>query len=353
MSYRHHFIAGSIVSPLISKNYWKNFGEINFIATGTNNSVENNLHGISNSGDILFSCKLPLESKLLAVHNTHPEVVIESKNEPGKLNVLDCETQTLITEIRCKKTRTFTGNAVYSKDGSKLFTVEIDKKRRNGFLTCWEKKSGYSKLHEYSSGGLNPVQILRLPDSDILTVANAGDLDIHTRSQHTTPVPKLSNLTFMSEEGDNLETMLLDYKYRSNSISSMNVRADGLIVFAAHATNGSQIYSTLVGVHRVGDSTTIINRSLKEYSQKIKKIIFIPNAPEIALITDCSNQIEIHSLFDGSLKRVKLPNVCDIASDSLVTIATTDNGKLCIISQFNEIVTQSQLFLEDHIIFTP
>lgn len=142
MSYRHHFIAGSIVSPLISKNYWKNFGEINFIATGTNNSVENNLHGISNSGDILFSCKLPLESKLLAVHNTHPEVVIESKNEPGKLNVLDCETQTLITEIRCKKTRTFTGNAVYSKDGSKLFTVEIDKKRRNGFLTCWEKKSG-------------------------------------------------------------------------------------------------------------------------------------------------------------------------------------------------------------------
>ena len=157
----------------------------------------------------------------------------------------------------------------------------------------------------------------------------------------------------MSEEGDNLETMLLDYKYRSNSISSMNVRADGLIVFAAHATNGSQIYSTLVGVHRVGDSTTIINRSLKEYSQKIKKIIFIPNAPEIALITDCSNQIEIHSLFDGSLKRVKLPNVCDIASDSLVTIATTDNGKLYIISQFNEIVTQSQLFLEDHIIFTP
>ena len=70
MSYRHHFIAGSIVSPLISQNYWKNFGEINFIATGTNNSLENNLHGISNSGDILFSCKLPLKSKLLAVHNT-------------------------------------------------------------------------------------------------------------------------------------------------------------------------------------------------------------------------------------------------------------------------------------------
>ena len=48
MSYRHHFIAGSIVSPLISESYWKNFGEINFIATGTNNSIENNLHGISN-----------------------------------------------------------------------------------------------------------------------------------------------------------------------------------------------------------------------------------------------------------------------------------------------------------------
>ena len=90
MSYRHHFIAGSIVSPLISQNYWKNFGEINFIAIETNNSLENNLHAISNSGDILFSCKLPLKSKLLAVHNTHPEVVIESKNEPGKLNVLDC-----------------------------------------------------------------------------------------------------------------------------------------------------------------------------------------------------------------------------------------------------------------------
>lgn len=345
MSYRHHFIAGSIIAPPISKHYWEYIGEINFSATGTYKSKKNNFHGLDNTGNILFSCNLPLNSQLISMHNTEPELVIKSKDKPEKLNILDYETQTLVTELRCRTTRTFTGNAIYSKDGTKLFTLEINKRSGKGFLTCWDRRLDYTKLDEYSSGGLNPTQILRLPESDILAVANAGKLDIKSRSKVTTPVPKLSNLTFISEEGDNLETMILEDKYRSNSICSINVRADGLIVFAAQETNGPDYYSTLIGVHRIGDITTIVSSTLKENLNKIKKIIFMPNTTEIALITDRSNQIEIYSILDGHQKSLKVSNVHDIASDRSVTIAATNNGKLHFISKFDKMVTQPQHLL--------
>jgi len=70
--------------------------------------------------------------------------------------------------------RRFSGHGVYSRQGTYLYTTENDIDRQRGVVGVYDVSAGYRRLGEFDSGGIGPHELVRVPGTDQLVVANGG-----------------------------------------------------------------------------------------------------------------------------------------------------------------------------------
>ena len=86
----------------------------------------------------------------------------------------------IVRRITCAPEHELAGHACFSADGAVLFTTESNFERGEGRVVARDARD-YRVLDEWSSHGIGPHELLRMPDGRTLAVANGGLLT-HPRS---------------------------------------------------------------------------------------------------------------------------------------------------------------------------
>lgn len=171
---------------------------------------------------------------------------------PGKFSLVnDCMTGDEKARIVSPKDRHFYGLGIFSSDGNLLFTTENDYEAGRGRIGVWVAQNDYIRIDEWDSGGIGPHDIKRLPETDMLVVANGG-IDTHPETGRTKlNIPTMApNLAYI-EDGTVAEIASLTADMHKKSIRHLAVGADGQVAFGMRRQESDPV-ETLVGIHQMG-----------------------------------------------------------------------------------------------------
>lgn len=158
--------------------------------------------------------------------------------------------------------RHFYGHGSYSEDGALLFATENDFDAQRGVLGIYDTTAGYRRVGEMDTGGTGPHEVVRLPGTALLVVANGG---IHTHPDSgrdklnlDTMKPSLSIVD--SRNGRLLAKHVLPPEQHQVSLRHLAVDGEGKVWFAGQYEGTDALVSGLAGVMSV-------EQSLRSFSQ--------------------------------------------------------------------------------------
>ncbi|MEO9650245.1 MAG: DUF1513 domain-containing protein [Roseobacter sp.] len=189
-----------------------------------------NLVGLARNGALAFRVPLPARGHAAAAHPTIAEAVAIARRPGTFAKVIDCVNGHLLKALTCPEGRHFYGHGAFSADGHLLFTPENDITTGAGRIGVWDRSLNYARIDEFSSGGIGPHEILRMPTGN-LAVANGG-----IRTHPASGREKLNletmrgNLSVFSPEGRLLDQAEVPNDNRMNSLRHISSAPDGRII---------------------------------------------------------------------------------------------------------------------------
>jgi hypothetical protein len=229
MPSRRDLISGIATAALAPSLSWASVG--NPIAVSAAMLLDGSyaLVGLSNSGQITFSVPLPARGHAAAAHPHHAEIVAIARRPGTFAKVIDCANGTVRQTLTAPPGRHFFGHGTFSTDGHLLFTTENAFESGAGCIGVWDRSLGYQRVGEFSSGGIGPHEIQKLPN-DRLAVANGG-IRTHPNSgrEKLNLDTMRSNLTILTLEGVILDRAHVPADQHLNSLRHIAVQSGGAI----------------------------------------------------------------------------------------------------------------------------
>lgn len=127
-------------------------------------------------GTILYSFALPARGHGFAGRRDGSLAVVFARRPGDWAKIFEPrggrETQT----VAATQGRSFCGHGAFSADGKHLFATEVISATGDGVLGVYAADDRFRRIAEWSTGGLDPHEIILLPDDKHLAVANGGIL---------------------------------------------------------------------------------------------------------------------------------------------------------------------------------
>lgn len=255
---RRGFLAGLMAATLIPRPTWADAGSPSHLSAAALPDGSYVLCGIGADLQVLFQIPLPDRGHAAAAHPARPEAVAFARRPGTFAVVIDCITGVAKATLQSPKGRHFYGHGTFSQDGQWLFTTENDYEAGQGRIGVWDVAAGYRRVAEFASGGIGPHDIKRLPNSDVLVVANGG-IDTHPDTGRTKlNIPTMApNLAYISG-GVVIDTAALDAGLHKNSIRHLAVSGTGQVAFGMQWQGDADV-SGLVGTHTQGAPATVLH----------------------------------------------------------------------------------------------
>ncbi len=324
MASRRGFLQTALAAFALPSLTWADAGNPSYLSAAKRADGSYALFGLDPAGQIRFSIPLPTRGHAAAAHPTQPIAVAFARRPGTYAIVLDCVTGAEITQIQAPTGHHFYGHGAYSADGNTLFTTENHIETGEGVIGVWEN---YRRVGSFPSNGIGPHEILRLPESETLIVANGG---IHTHPD--TGRAKLNidtmlpNLSYLSPLGEVLEMVTLPHP--KNSIRHIAVRTDGLVGMAMQWQGDVAEVPPLLALHRMGEQPVDIkaapaqHRWLKGYAGSIA---FAQNS--VGITSPRGGVAQIFDVETTALQaEFRRPDICGLASFGAAFTATDGLG---------------------------
>lgn len=328
---RRRFLGGVLATGLIPKPTWADAGAPAYLAPAAKPDGSFALCGITDGFDIAFEIPMPSRGHAAAAHPTRPEAVAFARRPGTYALVINCVTGEQKAWLRSPEGRHFYGHGTFSQDGNWLFTTENDYEAGRGRIGVWDVAHGYRRSGEFSSGGIGPHDIKRLPDTDTLVVANGG-IDTHPESGRAKlNIPTMQpNLAYIAGE-DIVEMMSLPSEMHKNSIRHIALSNDGEVAFGMQWQGDTEVAS-LLGLHRRGTEAVLFVapeqdvRAMKGY---IGSIAFARNAQTIAVTSPRGGLIQTYDAKRHILEAVSaITDVCGVAPHANGYAVTSGTGNI-------------------------
>ena len=190
-----------------------------------------------------------------------------------------------------------------------------------------------------SSGGIGPHELLRLPGSETLVIANGG---IQTDPSDRTPLNldrMRPNLAYLSPEGALLEQVELPELWE-NSIRHLAIASDGLVAFAMQWQGDLMKPVPLLGLHRRGAAPILCDPAPEEiFAMKgnAGSVAFAPGGQEVAITSPRGGRVQAFARDGAPLWSVARADICGlgpcaeggfVATDGQGLVARLDQGAL-------------------------
>jgi len=253
---RRQFIAGLLATGFAPVPTWADAGSPAYLSAAARDDGAYVLCGISAGRQVLFQIPLPARGHAAAANPTRPQAVAFARRPGTFALVIDCITGATVTTLHAPDGRHFYGHGTFSADGTILYTTENDYEAGRGRVGIWDVAAGYARAGEFSSGGIGPHDIKRLPDSDTLVIANGG-IETHPDSGRTKlNIPTMAPNLSYSTGGRVVETVTLDPALHKNSIRHLAIAGDGTVAFGTQ-WQGDTAAPPLVGLHNRGTAARL------------------------------------------------------------------------------------------------
>ena len=335
MRTRRGVIAGFLASGLLPRLGWAALGNPTFLAAAQLPDDSYGLLGMDADGQALFTVPLPGRGHAAAAHPTRPEAVAFARRPGDFALIIECTTGRQTARLQAPAGRHFYGHGVFSSDGSRLFTTENDYEAGRGVVGVWAAGEAYQRLGEFSSGGIGPHDIARLPNSDTLVVANGG-LETHPDSgrEKLNLATMQPNLSYLSTQGVRLEQIEMPTALRMNSIRHLAVRPDGLVAFAMQAQSRAGAAVGLIGFHQRGRPAELAvypRSELVELQGYIGSVAFSTDGTQLALSSPWGGVVHyIDAEQKCYTRRVPNRDVCGIGASAAGFLATAGTGRVTV-----------------------
>lgn len=330
MTSRRAFLGGLLASGLLPTTGWASVGAPHYISAAKTPNGTYELVGLSKGGDIVFS--LPIEDRghAAAAHPTAPIVVAFARRPGDFADVVDCRDGRVLAHLRAPEGRHFYGHGVFSADASRMYVPENDYENGQGMISVWDTAS-YTRMGEFSSGGVGPHEIALMPDGAHLVVANGG-IETHPETgRMMLNLPEMApNLSYLTLDGTVVEQVALDPQWHKNSIRHLDVRADGRVAFAMQWEGDKGEMPPLLGLHSRGaplilaQADAAAHRALNGYAGSV---VFSDDGRQVAMTSPRGNQMQV---FDGDsgafLRAVPAVDVCGLSADEAGFVYSTGAG---------------------------
>ena len=276
MTTRRGFLASVLAASAVPSLTWADAGSPAFLAAAREPDGTFALFGLTVGGLDTFRIPLPTRGHAAAGHPTAPEAVAFARRPGTFALVIDCVSGRVLFRLEAPQGRHFYGHGVFSADGDTLYTTENDYGTGQGVIGLWQRSAGYQRIGEMPSFGIGPHDILRLPGTDTLVVANGGILT-HPDSDRETlnPDTMMPNLSYLNASGQIQDIVMLDPALHQNSIRHLAAGTDGTVAFAMQWEGDPTLFPPLLGLHKRGSAPVLamapdgVHRRMKGYAASI------------------------------------------------------------------------------------
>lgn len=331
MNTRRQFLTGLLATGLTPQPTWAETGSPAYLSSAAQTNGAYILCGIGADLKVLFQIPLPARGHAAAAHPSKPEAVAFARRPGTFALVVDCLTKQLKAKLNSPKGRHFYGHGAFSRNGDWLFTTENDYEAGKGIVGVWDVGQGYKRIAEFTSGGIGPHDIKRLPGTDSLVVANGG-LDTHPDTGRTKlNIPDMApNLTYI-ENGVVVEVASLGLNLHKNSIRHLAVSAEGNVAFGMQWQGGGDL-PPVVGLHSRGlaaktiDVPPTILRQMRGY---VGSIAFTGDERSIVVTSPRGGVVQTYDAAgQGLTSSINLIDACGVAAYEQGAVISSGAGVL-------------------------
>ena len=332
MPSRRSFLGSLLAASSLATTGWAAAGGPAYLAAARKPAGDYALIGLDAGGEIAFDIPLPTRGHAAAAHPTRAEAVAIARR-PGTYGlVLDCRTGDLRHRIEAPEGRHFYGHGAFSRDGTRLYTPENEIATGAGRIGIWDRTKGYARIGDVPSGGIGPHEILRIPGTDRLAIANGG-----IRTHPDTGREKLNldtmepNLTLMSEEGVIVDQAALDAEWHQNSLRHISATPDGRVACAFQWQGDLFDPAPLLAVYRPGAGLNLLDvpeGRLLAMNGYAGSVAFFEGGQKIAVTSPRGSVLQIFDAKAGFETQIQQDDVCGVAPGVTGALATDGLGRV-------------------------
>ncbi len=354
MTDRRQFITGLVATSLAPLPTWADAGTPAYLSAARLPDGSFALCGISAQGDIAFKIPLPGRGHAAAAHPIRPEAVAFARRPGTFAVVIDCRSGTTKTQMKAPNGRHFYGHGAFSRDGHWLFTTENDFENGHGRIGVWDTNAEYIRVDEFSSGGIGPHDIKRLPSTDTLVIANGG-IDTHPDTGRTKlNIPTMKpNLSYV-EHGDVVETASLPPDLHKNSIRHIAVSDNGQVAFGMQWQGENDVQS-LVGLHQLGGGIQLISMpqdQTRRMNGYIGSVAFTHDQTQVVVSSPRGNLVQVFRVRDGAKTHsFDITDASGVAACSDGFMIASGTGDLHLVDHtFKSSILRSSFTWDNHLV---
>ncbi|MDB2407781.1 DUF1513 domain-containing protein [Jannaschia sp.] len=230
---------------------WADVGNPSFLAAGRVADGSFVICGLTTAGKIAFRVPLPDRGHAAAAHPVRPEAVAFARR-PGRFAfVIDCAEGAITRRLMPPEGHHFYGHGAFLDGGRILVTTENAYESGEGRLGLWDAADGYRRIDEIASNGIGPHEVVRLPGTETLAVANGGIRTHPNRGRDKLNLDTMRpNLSYLV---DGVVVDRLELSDSQLSIRHLAARADGTVAVGLQAEHAVRRPAPIVAIHRMFD----------------------------------------------------------------------------------------------------
>ena len=254
----------------------------------------------------------------MAFHPKRPEMVVFARR-PGRFAVvIDDEEGIALHRIDAEPGRHFYGHGIFSPDGRILFATENDYENGRGVIGLYDAGERYRRLGEYPSHGIGPHELILMPDSKTLAIANGGIRTHPDRGRAKLNLDSMAPALVFADIGNGrqLDQAVLPETQHQLSIRHLATLSDGRLAVAMQYEGPKMDRVPLVAIHDGGTLRTLeapedVQRGMRHYAGSVA----VDQAGDlIAVSAPRGNLVTFWDGRDGHyLTSIKLRDGCGVA----------------------------------------
>ncbi|MBB3986551.1 hypothetical protein GGQ68_002894 [Sagittula marina] len=350
---RRGMLSGMIAAGLWPAQGWADVGGPRYLAAAQHTAGGYALHGVSVDGVSLFSVPLPTRGHAAAAHPTRAEAVAFARRPGTYAIVLDCLSGEVKAELTAPEGRHFYGHGAFSADGSLLFTTENDFETARGVVGVWDVAGGYTRLWEFSSGGVGPHELRLMPDGQTLAIGNGG-IETHPEAGRAKlNIPFMApNLTYVSLSGEILEQVAPPDAEHKNSMRHLAVGPDGQVALALQWQGEVTDAPALLMLHKRGQAPVwarapeALHAAMEGYAGSVS---FSGDGRQVGITSPRGGRVQVFDAASAVFQNeVLLRDVCGLAPGTDGFVASTGQGVFHALNDGQARVLQDQAVAWDN-----
>ncbi|MGE0372014.1 MAG: DUF1513 domain-containing protein [Gammaproteobacteria bacterium] len=213
------------------------------------------LSAFDSAGKPAYDLPLPGRGHGIALRPDSAQAVLVARRPGRFLVVFDAATGEVIHRLNSRPDRHFSGHGLFSADGRRLYTSEIDYDGKRGVIGVRDVADGYRQVDEFGSCGVEPHDLRLCRDGRVLVIANGGILTHPDFGRAKLNLDTMTSSLIYLEAGTGrrLSEHRLPPAMHQLSLRHLAVPAPDLVYVAMQYQGAPEDRPPLVAMHRAGE----------------------------------------------------------------------------------------------------